>query len=563
MIARTLTAVLLSASLAIPAPAPAFQKRIAKDKEALHALDRLTFGAGPGDLDTVRRIGVKKWIDQQLEPEKIAENPILEARLKPLTTLTMSQSELASEYPPAQLIRAYAAGRLPLPADPGRRAAVERLIERYKQRRAKADAETTPDRDETKPKITTQLLAATGPRRFNNAPVEQRRAMLATNAPQQVVVHDLLEQKVYRAVYSNRQLAEVLTDFWFNHFNVFLDKGADRYLVTSYERDAIRPNVLGKFHHMLKASAQHPAMLFYLDNWQSVAPNAPKARARRARGLNENYARELLELHTLGVEGGYTQQDIVELARCFTGWTIAEPFRSAAFVFNPRVHDNGEKNVLGVRIPAGGGQSDGFKVLEILSRHPSTARFVSTKLAQRFVADAPPESLVKAMSATFQKTDGDLKAVLRTMLESREFWSEAAYRSKVKSPLEMVASSIRAVDANVTLAYGLATRIADLGQPLYRKQEPTGYANTSKEWVNSAALLGRMNFALDLVQNKLPGVKVDPGRFGDDPATVDKRILFYDASPETRAAIARGIAAKKQPAVIAALVLGSPEFQRR
>ena len=325
-------------------------------------------------------------------------------------------------------------------------------------------------------------------------------------APQRILARELSEQKLYRAVYSERQLQEVLTDFWFNHFNVYLDKGADRFLVTSYERDAIRPHVLGAFKELLLATAQHPAMLFYLDNWQSVAADAPagRLRANRRRGLNENYARELLELHSLGVDGGYTQKDVVEVARCFTGWTIMAPYRGAAFTFNPRLHDKGEKTVLGIRIPAGGGREDGLKVIEIIASHPSTARFISTKLAQRFVADNPPAALINTLADTFQKSNGDIKAVMRTLLKSREFWSEAAYKSKVKSPFEMIASALRATDADVTTAIGIANRVGELGQPLYRKQEPTGYSNNSNEWMNSAALLGRMNFAMDLIHNKFP-----------------------------------------------------------
>ncbi len=219
-----------------------------------------------------------------------------------------------------------------------------------------------------------------------------------------------------RAVYSNRQLEEQLDDFWFNHFNVFADKGADRYLVTEYERDAIRPHVLGKFRDLLEATAKSPAMLFYLDNWQSVGPNAPQPRGqgnKAKRGLNENYGRELMELHTLGVDGGYTQKDVTEVARCFTGWTINQPQRGGKFVFNPRLHDNGEKVVLGVTIPAGGGESDGEKVLDILAHHPATAHFISKKLAMRFVADDPPAALVDRMAETFLKTDGDIRQVMR------------------------------------------------------------------------------------------------------------------------------------------------------
>jgi uncharacterized protein (DUF1800 family) len=269
--------------------------------------------------------------------------------------------------------------------------------------------------------------------------------------------------------------------------------------------------VLGKFRDLLEATAKSPAMLFYLDNWQSVGPNAPQRgnQKKGARGLNENYGRELLELHTLGVDGGYTQKDVTEVARCFTGWTIADPQRGGTFVFNKRLHDAGEKTVLGVKIPAGGGMEDGEKVLDIVAHHASTARFLSKKLAQRFVADNPPESLVAKMAETFQKSGGDLRAVMQTMLESKEFWSVGAYQSKVKTPLETVASAVRAVNGDVDYAFPLVNQIAQLGQPLYRKQEPTGYSNSSQEWLNSAGLLARMNFALQLSKNQIPGVKVE------------------------------------------------------
>jgi uncharacterized protein (DUF1800 family) len=372
---------------------------------------------------------------------------------------------------------------------------------------------------------------------FNVAPPELRRRLEMANGPQQVVQRDLMESKLLHAVYGNRQLEEVLTDFWYNHFNVFLDKGADRYMVTQYERDVIRPHVLGKFRDLLAATAKSPAMLFYLDNWQSVGPNAPQGRGRQGgqgpRGLNENYGRELLELHTLGVDGGYTQKDVTEAARCFTGWTILQPQRGGNFVFNRRAHDDGEKTVLGGKIPAGRGIDDGEKVLDIVAHHPSTARFISKKLAMRFVVDDPPQALVDRMAETFTRTDGDLRAVMRTMLESKEFFSVAAYQSKLKSPLEVVASAARALNADVDFAFPLANQVAQLGEPLYRKQEPTGYSNNSQEWLNSAGLMARMNFALQLADNKVPGVKVDSTKAAkpDDP--------------------------------IAGIALGSPEFQKR
>lgn len=373
-----------------------------------------------------------------------------------------------------------------------------------------------------------------------------------------------------RAIYSNRQLAEELDDFWFNHFNVYYDKGSDRFMIPAYERDAIRPNILGKFRDLLEATAKSPAMLFYLDNFQSVRPDLDAKAKGRKRGLNENYARELMELHTLGVNGGYTQKDVIEVARCFTGWTIQEPRKGGGFLYNDKVHDKGEKVVLGHVIPAGGGQDDAEKVLDILAQHPSTARFISRELAERFVADNPPQSLVDRMAKAFLDKNGDIREVMKVMLNSKEFWSQGAYRAKVKTPFEMVASAVRALDANVTDAFALANQIGQLGEPLYRKQEPTGYSNVNTEWVNSAALLGRMNFALALAQNKVPGVKIDPAKFGSaDASEIAKKLMFRDVSPQTRASLSQALKEQeaKTPApasaVIAGLVLGSPDFQRR
>jgi uncharacterized protein (DUF1800 family) len=350
---------------------------------------------------------------------------------------------------------------------------------------------------------------------FQNSPPDLRRRF-ESMAGLQVIGNDLAHAKLYRAIYSNRQLPEVLADFWYNHFNVFLDKGADRYLVTEYEQQVIRPRVLGKFRDLVLETAKSPAMLFYLDNWQSVGATPQAAQGRRgamvprrqARGLNENYGRELLELHTLGVDGGYTQKDVTEVARCFTGWTIRDPQRGGAFEFNARMHDPGEKTVLGVVIPAGGGIEDGLKVIEIVSRHPSTAKFISRKLAQRFVADEPPAALVDRMAETFRKTDGDIRAVLGALFDAKEFWSVDAYRSKMKSPFELVVSAVRASSAEVDFPQSLAQQVAQLGQPLYRKLEPTGYSNSGEEWMNSAGLVARLNFAVQLAENRMPGVKV-------------------------------------------------------
>jgi uncharacterized protein (DUF1800 family) len=381
----------------------------------------------------------------------------------------------------------------------------------------------------------------------------------------QVPPQQYAQEKIYRAVYSNRQFEEVLTDFWYNHFNIDMTKGADRRLVPAFERDAIRPNVLGKFRDLLGATANSPAMLFYLDNWQSVAPDQvrnPNGK-RPTRGLNENYARELMELHTLGVDGGYTQRDIIEVARCFTGWTIDRPNQDGggSFLYNDRTHDKGEKVVLGITIPAGGGKEDGEKVLDILGRHPSTSRFISKKLAQRFVADDPPPELIERMAATFRDTDGDIRAVLASMFTSREFFSQGAYRAKVKTPLEFVVSASRATGAKVESTAGLVNQTGVLGEALYRKIEPTGYSSANAEWVSSSALLARMNFAMQFAGNRVQGVLVDTGRFANEPAAAAKQILFTDGSSQTLHSIQKKPAPPK-PELIG-LLLGSPDFQRK
>ena len=531
-----------------------FSKQISMEDRILHALNRLTFGARPGDAAQVKAVGLKKWIDLQLHPERIPENATLLEKLKPFDSLTMSGEELVRNYPAPQIVRQMAAGQIPFPTDPDRRLLIRKLVKRAESKQG--DSAAPPDAPTPQalaailtPQEIRSLRTGTPQERlaaleamphdkqddvigalpqqmrqalFVAAPPDLRRRIELTAGPAQVVARDLQESKILRAVYSNRQLDEVLADFWFNHFNVFMDKGADRYLTTEYERDAIRPHVLGKFRDLLEATAKSPAMLFYLDNWQSVGPNAPQLprggpNAQR-RGLNENYGRELLELHTLGVDGGYTRKDVTEVARCFTGWSIDRPQLGGTFRFAPRLHDNGEKAVLGVTIPAGGGEKDGEKVLDIVAHHPATARFISKKLAQRFVADDPPVALVERMARTFLKTDGDIRAVMETMLESKEFWSEGAYRSKMKSPLEVVVSAVRSSNANVDFATALVNQVAQLGEPLYRKQEPTGYSNSSREWMNTAGLMARMNFALQLSGNKVPGVKVDTPAGGADTA---------------------------------------------
>jgi uncharacterized protein (DUF1800 family) len=406
--------------------------------------------------------------------------------------------------------------------------------------------------------------------------VEMRRMGELLRQPQQIPAADLREAKLFRAIYSNRQLEEVLTDFWFNHFNVFDAKAQERALLASYERDAIRPHVLGKFRDLLLATARHPAMLYFLDNWQSMGsdlfqvgpfasgPQLPPP-LRQAHGLNENYGREVMELHTLGVNGGYTQKDVIEVARCFTGWTIRQPNQNPSFVFAAFMHDDGEKTVLGHKIAAGGGEQDGLTVIDILAHHPSTARFISTKLARRFVADDPPPALIDRMTRTFLKTDGDLRAVLETMFTSREFFSEGAWEAKVKSPLEMVVSAVRGLNADVTDTFTLTRRVADMGEPLYGKEPPTGYKDTAEAWLSTANVLARVNFANALVNGQVPGVNVDTSRFqGKDAAGIARELLRGDLADETLAALEKGLAGKPaKPGLIAGLILSAPEFQRR
>ncbi|MFL6311252.1 MAG: DUF1800 domain-containing protein [Terriglobales bacterium] len=444
-----------------------------------------------------------------------------------------------------------------------------------------------------------------GPRAMqlvNDMKPEQRETVEAMIQPQ-AVLGELAEAKLLRAIYSNRQIDEVMTDFWFNHFNIFIGKGPDRYMVSAYERDVIRPHALGKFKDILEATAKSPAMLFYLDNWQSVGPNSklalygPQRRGGRGRfarprpqaknrpsGLNENYAREIMELHTLGVDGGYTQKDVTELAKVLTGWTIEKPQLGGGFKFNERAHEPGNKYVLGRKIGEHG-EKEGEEMLDVLAHRPATAKFISRKLAMRFVSDNPPQSLVDRMAETFLKKDGDIREVLRTMFHSPEFWTADAYRAKMKTPFEFVASAARVSGADIQNALPLVGTLNRMGMPLYAMQPPTGYSMKAEAWVNSSALLNRMNFALQLASGKLPGTSLDPQALVPGPAPADSQaaltaleqsILAGDVSSQTHAVMQKQLGdpqisqrklddADKKPnyGAIAGLIMGSPEFQRR
>jgi uncharacterized protein (DUF1800 family) len=634
-------------------------------QRALHALNRLTFGPRPGDVDRVLAIGVDKWIDQQLHPDKI-DDSALEARLAPLRTLNMDTREIVTEFPPPQVVKAAENGRMSLPKDPAERAIYEAQMERMdakNQANAQAaqpadensmtDAQKAERRQELQfanakfddlmamPADTrmTAILNMTPEerRKFDQGlrPVdrlklaesvspEQREQLMALRNPGQVVVTELQEGKILRAAYSERQLEEVMTDFWFNHFNVFIGKGPDLYLTTEYERNVIRPHAMGKFKDLLIATAKSPAMLWYLDNWDSVGPDSEfalnggrrppqnfrrmnggfgrrpwwqtgqqrprptpqqkqQAQQRAPKGLNENYARELMELHTLGVDGGYSQKDVTEVAKVFTGWTIKQPQRGGGYEFDEIRHEPGPKFVLGKNIKANG-EKEGIQVLEMLAHSPATAHFICKKLAIRFVSDDPPQSLVDSMAKTFLKSDGDITEVLRTMFHSREFWTADTYRAKVKTPLEFVVSAIRATDTDVTNALPLVQTLNRMGMPPYQQQPPTGYPMKAEAWVNSAALLNRMNFSLQLASGRMPGATFNPREIlpvqftspEQAVASFENALLNGDVSKQTHDTILKqmedpqltGVALNRldhpvRVNVIAGLILGSPEFQRR
>jgi len=672
---------------------PAGTTALDTQKRAIHALNRLTFGPRPGDVERVTQLGVDKWIELQLHPDRI-DDSALEAKLAPFRTLRMDTKEIVENFPTDQLIKQIADGKASLPRDPNQRAIYEAQLQRYEDKHERKEdvakpaqvsaaassnspnassplcrdgaCPVSPDNASAQPadpdemqreerwraNLKAQELLDLAPDErmkeiLKMSPEErkemasttkgakadammagmspqQKETVMALKNPQQVVLEELTQAKVVRAIYSERQLDEVMADFWFNHFNVFINKGADRYLLTSYERDTIRPHVLGKFEDLLVATAKSPAMMFYLDNWLSVGPdsdialgipshqrgygpsprngprNGPRkpGKNKQASGLNENYGRELMELHTLSVNGGYSQQDVTEVAKVFTGWTLDQPNKGGGFHFELRMHEPGNKVVLGHRIKPNG-EKEGLEVLHLLAHNPNTAHFISQKLAMRFVSDDPPPALVDRMTKTFLKKDGDIREVLRTMFKSPEFWSSAAYRAKVKTPLEFVVSAVRASGAEVDDARALVGTLNNMGMMPYGMMPPTGYSMKADVWVNSSALLARMNFALGLAAGKIKGVKVDAVSLASslgtnatgsdkssghdaptDPqqalANLESKLLSGDISRQTHETISKQLEdpkigqrrlddPKRPPnvAAITGLILGSPEFQRR
>ena len=616
---------------------------LTEDQAILQALNRLGFGPRPGDVERVSEMGLQKWVDRQLHPDSI-DDSALDARLQRFPTLKMSSAKLLDEFPEPQV----AARRQGITVEEYRKEQQEQMRSAI-QSPMQGETQSEPQQTGTQGNAQSDLQMADamhmpnfdavdndlnanpakgkgqgkGQGGFGNRMINYEQIRL----PQRIVA-ELSMAKMTRAVYSERQLQEMMVDFWYNHFNVFAAKGADRWLITEYERDAIRPHAMGKFRDLLVATAKSPAMLFYLDNWLSADPvawqklqqelqerrqfrrgpfgggpfggqrfpqgrpgangnpNDPNANAKQKqeRGLNENYGRELMELHTLGVDGGYTQDDVINVAKAFTGWSIRQPRRDPEFFFEERLHDNSVKTVLGHEIHAGG-MKDGEEVLDILARDPHTAHHISFELAQRFVSDNPPEALVDRMAQTFLKSDGDIREVLRTMIYSPEFWSKEAYRAKIKTPFELVASATRAVGAEVEVPLMLVQWSSRIGQPLYQCEPPTGYSDKADAWVNTGALLNRMNFSLALTSNRVRGAQVDiDSLFGSDTAanphaTLNRAIqvlLGGPASQETRDTLEKQLddpqilqaalddkVKQVNTAMIAGLVLGSPEFQRR
>ena len=576
----TLYITVLSISGLVKAPVAYTQETQATDRDrAIHLLQRATYGPRPADIDAVLSDGISDWLDRQLHPERI-DNAALETLLDGVPVASMSLNELAGQYPPNQVLQSV------------RQLSQSNSLEESDQRRLRRE------------------LGEHSPRR---------------------ILDGLATTRITNAVHSERQIEEMMTAFWYDHFNVFWGKDATRLLVPGYERNAIRPHVFGKFEDMVLATAQHPAMLFYLDNFQSAAPDSSlqarerrDANARRMRrmpaqaraqatqrmeeqqqrrprpGLNENYARELLELHTLGVDGGYTQADVIDVARILTGWTFGEQ-RSRMqmrqtqasyedgrlvlpdidyeevyrFRFRPEFHDTGEKTVMGHVFEAGGGHEEGVELIRMLAHHPSTARHIATQLATRFVADKPPLALVDHLAAVFLATSGDLREVTRALFTSDEFYDPAVVGNRVKSPFLLVTSTLRMTYGRTANSRVLMETLRSLGEAPYLAEPPTGYEETSAQWASGGAMLTRMNFATSYVTGELRGVRPDRNRiFGeirrrgeDSVAVLLDALLPGTDTTELMAVIEEELQTtppesdRESRLRVLGLILGSPEFQ--
>jgi uncharacterized protein (DUF1800 family) len=636
---------------------PAYRGQLEGDRRVVHALNRFTFGPRPGDVEAVKAEGLDKWFERQLHPAGIA-NAGLQARLAEYPAMRLSSDELIARYPSNAVIRQVIEGKAAMPQSGILRTVYENEVARVKAKReeksqqpatgkfgakeAKGDgmegAEASSDamnaanamepaRANMQPDaVALQEVIALAPKdrvlRLAAMPQPEldrflkglrgleRKALLEglspeiretvgdLEAPERTIAGELLAQRLTRDIYSDAQLQEVMTDFWLNHFNVFLRKNAAMpYLLVSYERDTIRPRALGNFEDLLDAVAHSPAMLLYLDQAESVGPGSMAAvrahygqwrnpnKKKRDVGLNENYARELMELHTLGVNGGYTQADVVQAARILTGWTVDRPQHGGAFRFEENRHEPGAKKVMGQKFKDGG-EKEGRELLHFLATRPATARFISRKLAVRFVSDDPPQALVERMAKTFESSHGDIAAVLRTMYKSPEFWSEDSYRAKVKTPLEFVVSAARASDADVKEMRPMIEALRQMGMPLYGCVPPTGYKEDAADWVSTGALVSRMNFALTMSAGRLNGVAPawpdgTATSVEQDEARLEEALVAGGVSDGTRNAVLeqfaqqngntdgprmRTVAAtarQRQEALLAGLLLGSPEFQRR
>jgi uncharacterized protein (DUF1800 family) len=495
----------LAANLAVP-KLPAYGQPLKGDEKALHVLNRLTFGPKPGDLAAVKEEGVEAFIQAQLHPETLAESDEVSEFVTESKTLNLTPAELFKSYGPMA---------------------------------AKAQASTI--QDDTDP---------------NNKKLE---AQIKQNLFK-TVYQDVCKARFLRALDSPKQLQEVMTDFWFNHFNVFANKGLDHIWIGSYEEQAIRPRALGKFRDLLEATCHHGAMLFYLDNFRN---RSNKSASTKVNGSNENYARELMELHTLGVDGGYTQKDVTELARILTGLGIPnpkQPFKYAVqqegdprfgYCFDKGRHDFGDKVLLGHEIK-GSGSGEIEEALTILAKSPATAHHISYQLAQYFVADSPPPTLVDKLAATFTKTDGDICSVLNVLFHSPEFWSKDCQNAKYKSPYRYLISTLRAVDAKPTDYNALNGFLKMQGMPLYGCLTPDGYKNTMTAWLNPDMLLRRINFATGLTLKRLPAMY--SGEANPEQLTAT---LGGDFSDKTTTVIAKAPEPLK-----AALILGSPDFMK-